>query len=267
MQFVGKEISKADSERALGRATAVARGVNLARDLGNEPASTLTPEELANRAQVVAQESDLEIEVLGPSELAAIGAAATLAVGGGSANEPRLIPPPSTGPRRCDGTRQRRPCRQGITFDTGGYSIKPYEGMLEMKGDMAGGAAVLGAMSALRALGCPPHRPRGHLRRREHDLRRGLPPRRHPDRVNGVTIEILSTDAEGRLVLADGLVYTARQGATELIDLATLTGAAVVALGDATTALFANDDALADRLLAASAVAGEHIWRMPLTES
>src|SRR5918994_7070677 len=91
VQFVGKEISKANSERALGRATAVARGVNLARDLGNEPASTLTPEELANRARAVAQESGLEIEVLGPPELAAIGAAATLAVGGGSVNAPRLI--------------------------------------------------------------------------------------------------------------------------------------------------------------------------------
>ena len=249
VQFVGAEISRADSERALRRATAVARGVNLARDLGNEPASTLTPEEFANRAEAVAQESDLEIEVLGPPELAAIGAAATLAVGGGSVNTPRLIRlryRPAGNPA---GSQVVGLVGKAITFDTGGYSIKPYEGMLEMKGDMAGGAAVLGAMSALRDLDCPTpveaticaaENMISGTAFRPGDVIRGM---------NGVTMEILSTDAEGRLVLADGLVDTARRGATELIDLATLTGAAVVALGDGTTALFATDDDLADRLL------------------
>jgi leucyl aminopeptidase len=264
VQFVGQPVPTGDAERALRRATAVARGVKLARDLGNEPASTLTPEELANRARVVAQESGLEIEVLGPSELAAIGAAATLAVGGGSINTPRLIRlryRPADTPAR---PRVVGLVGKAITFDTGGYSIKPYEGMLEMKGDMSGGAAVLGAMSALRELGCATpveaticaaENMISGAAFRPGDVIRGM---------NGVTMEILSTDAEGRLVLADGLVDTARRGATELIDLATLTGAAIVALGDGTTALFASDDTLAEGLLDAAERTGERMWRMPL---
>jgi leucyl aminopeptidase len=137
--------------------------------------------------------------------------------------------------------------------------------MLEMKTDMAGGAAVLGTMTALRALGCR-HVVHGVICAAENMISgEAFRPGDVLTAMNGVTIEILSTDAEGRLVLADGLVYTARQGAQELIDLATLTGAAVVALGDGTTALFANDDALAERLQNASAGAGERFWRMPLT--
>jgi leucyl aminopeptidase len=266
VRFVGTQLSGADAERALRRAAAVARGVNLARDLGNEPASTLTPEEFASRAQAVAQESALEIEVLGPPELAAIGAAATLAVGGGSINTPRLIRlryRPADNPA---GSRVVGLVGKAITFDTGGYSIKPYEGMLEMKGDMSGGAAVLGAMSALRDLACPTpveaticaaENMISGTAFRPGDVIRGM---------NGVTMEILSTDAEGRLVLADGLVDTARRGATELIDLATLTGAAVVALGDGTTALFATDDTLAERLLNSAERTGERMWRMPLID-
>jgi leucyl aminopeptidase len=264
VRFVATEIAIADGEHALKRAGAVARAVNLARDLGNEPASTLTPEELAGRAQTVAQESDLEIEVLGPTELATIGAAATLVVGGGSANSPRFIrlryrPATNTAESRVVGL-----VGKAITFDTGGYSIKPYEGMLEMKGDMAGGAAVLGTMSALRDLACSTpveaticvaENMISGTAFRPGDVIRGM---------NGVTMEVLSTDAEGRLVLADGLVDTARRGATELIDLATLTGAAIVALGDGTTALFASDDALAGSLLDAAETSGERMWRLPL---
>ena len=155
---------------------------------------------------------------------------------------------------------------KAITFDTGGYSIKPYEGMLEMKGDMSGGAAVLGAMSALRDLECATpveaticaaENMISGTAFRPGDVIRGM---------NGVTMEVLSTDAEGRLVLADGLVDTARRGATELIDLATLTGAAIVALGDGTTALFATDDTLANGLLASAERTGERMWRMPLID-
>jgi leucyl aminopeptidase len=155
VQFVDAEIPQPDAERALRRAAAVARGVNLARDLGNEPASTLTPQELANRAQAVAQESDLEIEILGPPELAAVGAAATLAVGGGSANTPRLIRLRYQPAARPADARVVGLVGKAITFDTGGYSIKPYEGMLEMKGDMSG---------------------------RKHDLRDSLPARRRDQR-------------------------------------------------------------------------------------
>jgi leucyl aminopeptidase len=266
VQFLVDKQSKTESAQALRRASVVARGVNLARDLANEPASTLTPQEFANRAEVVAQESDLEIEVLGPSELAALGADAMLAVGGGSVNTPRLIRlryQPST---NTAGSRVVGLVGKAITFDTGGYSIKPYEGMLEMKGDMAGGAAVLGAMSALRDLCCSvpveaticaAENMISGTAFRPGDVIKGM---------NGVTMEILSTDAEGRLVLADGLVDTARRGATELIDLATLTGAAVVALGGGTTALFATDDELADRLLSSADSTGERMWRMPLID-
>jgi leucyl aminopeptidase len=202
-----------------------------------------------------------------------MGAGALLAVGKGSASEPRLIhltyrPSDPVDPARPACPEERRVGLVGkcITFDTGGYSLKPYESMLEMKSDMAGGAAVLGAMSALPALGCR-HVVHGVICAAENMISgEAFRPGDILTAMNGVTIEILSTDAEGRLVLADGLVYTARQGATELIDLATLTGAAVVALGEGTTALFASDDALAERLLAASKVAAERFWRMPLTE-
>jgi leucyl aminopeptidase len=266
VRFIDAEISRADAERALRRAAAVARGVNLARDFGNEPASTLTPEEFASRTRAVAEEAGLEIEVLGPAELAEIGAAATLAVGGGSVNTPRLIRlryQPANSPA---GSKVVGLVGKAITFDTGGYSIKPYEGMLEMKGDMSGGAAVLGAMSALRDLECATaveaticaaENMISGTAYRPGDVIQGM---------NGVTMEVLSTDAEGRLVLADGLVDTARRGATELIDLATLTGAAIVALGDGTSALFASDDTLADGLLAAAERSGERMWRMPLID-
>jgi leucyl aminopeptidase len=266
VQILAEEISKADAQRALSRATAVARGVNLARDLVNEPGSTLNPEEFARRAEIVARERGLEVEVLGPPELAEIGAAATLAVGGGSINTPRLIRLRYRPAGDAVGSRVVGLIGKAITFDTGGYSIKPYEGMLEMKGDMAGGAAVLGAMSALRDLGCTTpveaticaaENMISGTAFRPGDVIKGM---------NGVTMEILSTDAEGRLVLADGLVDTARRGATELIDLATLTGAAIVALGDGTTALFATDDTLAERLLASAEDTGERMWRMPLID-
>jgi leucyl aminopeptidase len=264
--FVGENIPGKEAERALHRAEVIARAVSLARDLSNEPGATLTPESLARRAQEIAESSGLTIEILGPEELTAIGAEATLAVGGGSVHGPRMIrlrydPDGGASDSHVPGL-----VGKAITFDTGGYSIKPYEGMLEMKGDMAGGAAVLGAMSALRDLECPTpvvaticaaENMISGTAFRPGDVLRGM---------NGVTMEILSTDAEGRLVLADGLVDTARRGATELIDLATLTGAAVVALGNGTTALFASDDALAERLLAAARESGERMWRMPLIE-
>lgn len=258
------ETSDDAAQAAIRRADAIASAVNLARDLVNEPASTLTPEHFAQRARNVAAAANLQIEVLGEDELEALGARAILAVGAGSVNPPRLIRlryQPEGEPEHAKVTGL---VGKAITFDTGGYSIKPYEGMLEMKGDMAGGAAVLGAMSALSALNCPvpvlaticvAENMISGTAFRPGDVIEGM---------NGVTVEILSTDAEGRLVLADGLVDTARRGATEMIDLATLTGAAVVALGEGTTALFASDDELAEKLLGAAAHAGERMWRMPL---
>ncbi|MDP9370570.1 MAG: leucyl aminopeptidase, partial [Chloroflexota bacterium] len=264
--FVGDGLEQGAVDAALARAAAIADGVALARDLANEPASVLNPPEMAARAERVAAEAGLEINVLGPAELEQLGAGAILAVGKGSASEPHLIHLTYRPEGATAETRQVGLVGKCITFDTGGYSIKPYEGMLEMKGDMAGGAAVLGAMSALRAVGCP-HVVHGVICAAENMISgTAFRPGDILTALNGITIEVLSTDAEGRLVLADGLVYTARQGATELIDLATLTGAAVIALGEGTTALFSSDDALADRLLRASESVGERTWRMPLTE-
>lgn len=267
IRFVG-DLPQADADRALETARATADAVLLARDLVNEPGANLTPAAMADHAVRVAEEAGLEVEVLGPTELAAIGAGAILGVGSGSDNAPRLIrlryrpAGHTTSDPRVVGLVGK--C---ITFDTGGYSIKTYDGMLQMKGDMAGGAAVLGVMSALRDLGCPvavdgticaaENMISGHAFRPGDVL----------TAMNGITIEVLSTDAEGRLVLADGMVDAARRGATELIDLATLTGGAVVALGEGTSALFASDDALAERLLAAAAETGERAWRMPLIEA
>lgn len=259
-------LSEDDGAAAVNWAAAVAGGVNLARDLGNEPGKVLTPEEFANRALAIGAASGLDVEVLGPAELAELGADAMLTVGGGSSHPPRLIRLTYTPDGGGDDGRVVGLVGKAITFDTGGYSIKPYEGMLDMKGDMSGGGAVLGTMSALRAIACPV-KVIGVICAAENmisgdafrpgDVIRGM---------NGVTFEITSTDAEGRLVLADGLVDTARRGATELIDLATLTGAAVVALGNGTTALFATDDDLADNLLAASGAVGERMWRLPLID-
>jgi leucyl aminopeptidase len=138
--------------------------------------------------------------------------------------------------------------------------------MLDMKTDMSGGAAVLGVMTALKAIGCT-HTVHGVICAAENMISgEAMRPGDILTASNGVTIEVLSTDAEGRLVLADGLVYTARQGAQEMVDIATLTGAAVVALGENSTALFSNNDDLAGKLLDAADQAGEHVWRMPLTE-
>jgi leucyl aminopeptidase len=255
-----------DGGAAIARGQARGAAINLTRDLANEPASTLHPVEMAARAQAVAAANDLEITILGPKEMAEMGMGAITAVGKGSAIEPRMIhlvyrP---TGANKTD--RSIGIVGKCITFDTGGYSIKPYEGMLEMKGDMAGGAAVLGAMSALRALDCP-HTVHAVICAAENMISgEAFRPGDILTAMNGVTIEILSTDAEGRLVLADGLVYCSKQGVQEMIDLATLTGAIVVALGDGTCGLFANDDPLAERILAAANAAGERIWRMPLID-
>jgi leucyl aminopeptidase len=198
--------------------------------------------------------------------MAKLGMGAISAVGKGSTNEPRMIHLIYRPKKKSASDRVIGIVGKCITFDTGGYSIKTYEGMLEMKGDMSGGSAVLGAMSALRALDCP-HTVHAVICAAENMISgEAFRPGDILTAMNGVTIEVLSTDAEGRLVLADGLVYCAKQGAQEMIDLATLTGAIVVALGDGTAGLFANDDALADRLLTAGKEAGERIWRMPLTE-
>ena len=265
LTFVG-EGDAAAIQRGLTRGAARAAGVALARDLSNEPASVLNPVTMEAECRRVAEEQGLEITVLGPTEMEAHGMGAILAVGKGSAVEPRMVHLVYRPKEQREGSRTVGIVGKCITFDTGGYSIKPYEGMLEMKGDMAGGAAVLGAMRALRDLDCP-HTVHAVICAAENMISgEAFRPGDILTAMNGVTIEVLSTDAEGRLVLADGLVYCSKQGVEEMIDLATLTGAIVVALGDDTAGLFSSDDALAERLLVASKEAGERMWRMPLIE-
>ncbi|MGH2557678.1 MAG: leucyl aminopeptidase family protein, partial [Thermomicrobiales bacterium] len=210
LTFAG-ELDATAGEAALARAAAIAGAVTLARDLVNEPASVLNPLTMEAQAREVAKEHGLEIEVIGPKEMDAHGMGAIRAVGKGSSSEPRLIHLVYRPEGATAETRQIGLVGKCITFDTGGYSIKPSDGMLEMKTDMAGGAAVLGAMTALRALDCR-HVIHGVICAAENMISgEAFRPGDVLTAMNGVTIEILSTDAEGRLVLADGLVYTACQ--------------------------------------------------------
>lgn len=264
--FVDPGADSVGTQSALDRGEAIGTGVNLARTLSDEPGNELTPQTMADMARQVALENGLEITVMGVEELKEMGANALLTVGKASSTDPQLI---HLIYRPEDPDRSSRKIGlvgKCITFDTGGYSLKPGASMTTMKGDMSGGFAVLGAMSALRTLNVP-HTVHGVICAAENMISGEA---FRPDDIivgmNGVTMEIVSTDAEGRLVLADGLVYTSRLGVDEMIDLATLTGAKVVALGDETTALFTNDDTVAERLLASAREAGEQMWRMPLSK-
>ena len=261
--FVNDAAHADQASRAIAEANIVGNAVSLSRTLADEPGSMMTPATVADQAFAIAAETGLEIEVLGPAELASLGANAILAVGMGSSNEPRLIRLRYQ-PEHAVSGRRVGLVGKCITFDTGGYSIKTHEGMLTMKGDMTGGAAVLATMSTLRALNVPVAVEATICAAENLISGTAFRPSDVITALNGVTIEVISTDAEGRLVLADGMVDTARRGATELIDVATLTGAASVALGPGTTALFASDETLAAELLAASERAGERFWRLPL---
>lgn len=243
----------------------VAENVLWTRDVANLPADTATPERLGEVARELGKEFGLKVTVFDEKELAKMGCGGLLAVGGGSAHPPRLIVLEYPG-----GTRRGRTVAvvgKGITFDSGGISIKPAPRMGEMKFDKSGAVAVLGILRAAALLKVAP-RVIGVLCCAENLPGGGA--YRPGDVVktyNGKTIEVLNTDAEGRVVLADGLAYAVAQyHPDEVIDLATLTGAQVVALGDDTAGLVSTDDRLANALLLASAATGEPIWRMPLTD-
>jgi Leucyl aminopeptidase len=250
---------------AAGRAALVAERTNRARDLANMPPNELNPQTLAEHAVGLAGEHEhLTAEILGPREIDELGMGALAAVGAGSRNEPRLIvlryEPPS--PTRADVLLGL--VGKAITFDSGGLSLKPPAHMEDMKGDMAGGAGTLHGMGAVAALELPvravavlaaaENLPGGNAFRPGDILRA----------ANGKTIEITNTDAEGRLVLADALWYARREGATHVLDLATLTGAMELALGDLYAGLFANDDEWRDRILAAGNRSGDLVWPFPL---
>ncbi|MFQ5408233.1 MAG: M17 family metallopeptidase, partial [Anaerolineales bacterium] len=241
----------------------IAECANFARDLVNEPPNSCTPTSLAARAEQVAAAYGGHARVVEMPEMRELNMGALLSVAAGSAEPAKLIVL-----EHDPGQAEAAPLvfvGKAITFDTGGYSLKSYQNMAEMKTDMAGGAAVLGALRAAMALGAP-QRVIGIIPATENMVSgRASRPSDVVTASNGKTIEIISTDAEGRMVLADALVYAARYEPAAVIDLATLTGAAMTALGrGGAAALFTNDDALRDRILRASADSGERVWPMPL---
>ncbi len=264
---------------AWARRAAAVEGAQFARDLVSEPANTLTPDGFVARL-VRLSEAGVELTVLRGPELSEAGLSGLLAVGGGSSNMPALavLRWPGLGAAVPGGSADAPPLAfvgKGITFDTGGICIKPADHMWEMRADMAGAAACAGAMLALARRGAQP--PAMAVLALAENAISGSAYRpsdvlRHAD---GTTIEIIDTDAEGRLVLADALGWVVRQGAgglgragvSGIVDLATLTGSVVTALGHERAGLFSNDDALAARVIAAGEAVGERVWRLPIDAS
>jgi leucyl aminopeptidase len=249
--------------RAGARAATVSRWVNAARDLANAPPNELTPEGLAEWAATL-ELPHLTSSALGPQQIEELGMGALAAVGRASANAPRLVvlryEPPS--PIRAE--LKLGLVGKAITFDAGGLSLKPALKMYDMKGDMAGGAGVVAGTAAVAELGLPVRIVAVVAAAENLVSGESFRPGDILRAANGKTIEITNTDAEGRLVLADGLWYARREGATHLFDLATLTGAMELALGDLYAGLFANDDDWRDLIIAAARRSGDHAWPFPL---
>ncbi|HXV21217.1 MAG TPA: leucyl aminopeptidase [Desulfuromonadales bacterium] len=260
--LVEKQKDLQEVEAGVATARCICRGVSLARDLVNEPGNVKSPEFLAARATAVADEVGLKCTVLGQKDLEKEGCGALLGVAQGSVREPRLIVLEYHG-----GNRDAQPIAligKGVVFDAGGISLKPAEKMDEMKMDMAGGAAVLGTLLAAALLKLPvnlvgiipavENLPSGSAIR-PGDILTSL---------SGRTIEVLNTDAEGRLILADALTFAARFKPRVVIDLATLTGACIIALGHHATAALGNHTGLIRQLLHAGEESGERLWQLPL---
>ncbi len=253
-------------EAAARQGRIVADSQNFTRDLVSEPGNRLTPPVLAERARAMAAEQGLECEILDRERMQQLGMGALLGVSAGSAEPPAFIILRYRPDHPAAGSAHLGLIGKGITFDTGGISIKPSENMDKMKYDMAGGAAVLGAMRALAQLKPPvpvtafvpavENMPGGRAQR----------PGDIVTTLSGKTVEVLNTDAEGRLILADAITYAKRAGCTHLVDAATLTGAIVIALGSVYLGAFSNDDALVGRVMAAAGASGEKMWRMPIDD-
>ncbi len=253
----------AERERAIEEGRIIGESQNFTRDLVNEPSNRMTPTILAERAQKMCDEVGLPCEVYGPDRIKELKMGAFWSVAQGSDEEPRLIvmryEPKDAPPSPVLGL-----VGKGITFDTGGISIKPADGMEKMKYDMAGGATMIGAMRAI-ALLKPRVRVIGVVCATENmPSGKAQKPGDVQIAMSGKSIEIINTDAEGRLVLADGLHYARQLGATHLLDAATLTGAVVVALGYVNAGIFSNDENFCERFVQAVGRAGEKMWRMPV---
>ncbi|MGE0820460.1 MAG: leucyl aminopeptidase, partial [Candidatus Nanopelagicales bacterium] len=258
-----KDAKDGGTVAAVARAKAIAGAVNFARDLVNTPSGDLPPAALADAAADAVSDLPVEVEILDEGALEARGFGGILGVGKGSANPPRLA---RLAYRPEGATAHLALVGKGITFDTGGISIKPSLNMHEMKGDMGGAAAVAAAVVAIAKLGLPvnvtgylcvaENMPSGRAQRPGDVIRA----------YGGKTVEVMDTDAEGRLVLMDGLVLAQEDKPDVIVDIATLTGAALVALGSRTFGIMANDDDLREAVHDASKRAGESAWPMPFPE-
>ncbi len=265
LSIVETDQGKLDAiRRGVERGQVMAGAANHARDMANEPANVMTPTIMAERAQVLAAEAGVECQVLEQTEMEGLGMGALLGVAAGSVQPPKFIILRHRGKPGSEKTLGL--LGKGITFDTGGISIKPAAGMEEMKGDMSGGAAVIAAMWALGKLEseinvtalvpATENMPSGSATK-PGDVHRAM---------NGKSIEVINTDAEGRLVLADAVCYARREKFSPIVDVATLTGAMQVALGTAATGFMATEDGLAQAVTDAGNEAGELMWRFPLID-
>ncbi len=262
LTIVEHESARVDQLRAAAeRGVILAEATNFSRDMANEPSNVLTPTEFAARAEAMAREQGLGCRILDRAECERMGMGSFLGVAKGSAEPPKFIV------LTYQNGGEAKPLGligKGITFDTGGISIKPAAGMEEMKGDMSGGAAVIAAMRAIAQLKpkinvtalvpATENMPGGSATKPGDVLQA----------MNGKTIEVLNTDAEGRLILADALAYACKLDLSPLVDVATLTGAISVALGDVAYGVFSNSDELTARLKEAASAAGEKCWSLPM---
>lgn len=244
--------------------TQISKGATLARDLVNTPACDCTPAALVKKAREIGRKGKIKVQVYDRSRLNTLGAGALLSVARGSNQPPYLIKmvyKPSAKPKKIVAI-----VGKGITFDTGGYSIKSGAGMMDMKCDMSGAATVLGTMLAISTLK-PRIEIRAYIPTCENMINgQATRPGDVVRAMNKKTIEVLNTDAEGRLILADALCLAEKDGCDEIIDLATLTGACMVALGDDYAGLFSDDEKITDGLIASSTASGERLWPLPLAK-
>ena len=259
----------ADVREGIRRGVIVGEATSIARTLANEPSNILTPTQFAQRAMQMSAEAGLRTRVMERDEMEKLGMHALLAVSRGSEEPPKLIILESG--REQDKKLKRAPLHalvgKGVTFDSGGISLKPSDKMEEMKGDMAGGAAVLGAMVALAKIGTP--RPIIGLIPTVENLPSGkaVKPGDVVKSYLGKTVEIINTDAEGRLILADALAYARTLGARHIVDIATLTGACTIALGHINAGMLGNDQKTMDRMRRNCKITGEGLWQLPMDDA
>jgi leucyl aminopeptidase len=260
------EAERGAAEKGLARGRVIAESLNFARDLINEPSNKLTPKILGEKAEAMAKQAGLAVEILDEKKITELKMGALLSVSQGGPEPPRVMVVTYTPANPKPGAPVIGLIGKAVTFDTGGISIKPADGMEKMKYDMAGGATMLGVMRALAALKpnvkvicvvpSTENMP-GGTAQKPGDIQTAM---------SGKTIEVLNTDAEGRLILADGIHYAKQLGATHLIDAATLTGAIVVALANVNVGVFGSDQPFTDKFLASSKAAGEKMWQMPIDD-